>query len=105
MKSSWLVILTTLENFFYMQISVAIIEITILFNNVKNSHGTVKQMVYIPIFSRSMVRINTIRKVLFSHRHYCKTSFFNICERMHDNKIPIASTCTLSWSGIMIDIM
>ena len=40
MKSSWVVILTTLGTFFYMQINAAIIQTTILFNIVKRMHGS-----------------------------------------------------------------
>ena len=38
---SWVVILTTLGNIFYVQISVAFIETPILFNIVKGMHDTV----------------------------------------------------------------
>jgi len=61
MKSSWVVILTTLGIFVYMQISAAIIEESILFNIIESMHNTFTKMVSIPMFSRSMIRINTIK--------------------------------------------
>ena len=59
MKSSWVVILTTLGHF-YMQISASIIEKSILFNIVESMHDIVTKMVSNQIFSRSVIRINTI---------------------------------------------
>ena len=60
---SWVVILTTLGNIFYVQISVAFIETPILFNIVKGMHDTVTKMESILyMFSRSIIRINSIRK-------------------------------------------
>ena len=59
---SWIFILTTLGNNFYMQISATIIEIPVLFNIIKTMHDTVTKMVSIHMFSRSMISINTISK-------------------------------------------
>ena len=50
-----------LEDFFYMQISAAIKK-TILFNIAKSMHDTFTNIVSMVMFSRSMIRINTIRK-------------------------------------------
>ena len=60
MKSSWVVTPTTLGNFFYMQIIASIIETSIVFNIVERMHDTVTKMVSIPMFSRTVIRINTI---------------------------------------------
>ena len=49
-----------LENCFYMQIGASIIEKSTLFNIVKSMDDTVIKMASIPIFSRSMIRINNI---------------------------------------------
>jgi len=43
-----------------MQISASIIEKPILFNIVESMHDIVTQMVSIPMFSGSVIRINTI---------------------------------------------
>ena len=62
MKSSWVVTRLTLGNFFYMQISAAIIEKPILFNIAENIHDYVTQIVSIPMLSWSLIKIDTIRK-------------------------------------------
>ena len=63
MKSSWTVIQPTLGKFLYMEISAAIVEIPISFNFVKNIHGTVTKIVSVPMCSRSVIKINTIRQI------------------------------------------
>ena len=47
---------------FYMQISAAIIEKSNLFNIVKRMHDIFITIVFMPMFSRSVIRLNTIRK-------------------------------------------
>ena len=59
-NSSWVITPITLGNFFNMQISTSIIETFILFNIVESMHDTLTQMVSIPMFSGSVIRINTI---------------------------------------------
>ena len=49
-----------LGEYFYMQISASSIEKYILFNIVESMHDTVTQIVSIPMFSGSVIRINTI---------------------------------------------
>ena len=100
-----------LGEFFFMQISASIIEISILFNIVESMNDTVTQMVSIPMFSRSVIMINTI----WNHQHIylfricklatvivAKPSFFNIYDSMLDNDIKVVSTTIFSWSRIMI---
>ena len=48
MKSSWIVILTTIGKFVYVQINAAIIA-TILFNIVKCMHGTVTKSIFLEL--------------------------------------------------------
>ena len=62
MKSSWVVIPTTLGGEFFMQMRGAIIEKPILFNIVKRMRGTLSKIVSLAIFSRSVNRINIVRK-------------------------------------------
>ena len=50
-KSSWVVTPTTLGKFVYMQISVAIIEKTVLFNNVESMHENVTKKMSMLMFS------------------------------------------------------
>ena len=101
-KSSWVVIPTILGEFLYMQISAAIIETSMLFNIVKSMEDTVTKMVSVPIFSRSMIGINTIR----NYKHVClvricklataiiaKPDFFDISD---GNKIKVVSTIAFS---------
>jgi len=49
------------ENIFYMQTSASIIERSIVFNTVESMHDSVTKMVSIPMFSKSLIKINTIR--------------------------------------------
>ena len=55
------VIETTLGNLYYMQIGASIIEKYIGFNIVECMQDTVTKIVSIPMFSKSMIRVNTIR--------------------------------------------
>ena len=55
----------TLGEMIYIQISAAIIKKTILFNIDKSVHDTGTKVTSMPMFSRSIIRINTI-KVLAS---------------------------------------
>jgi len=50
-----------LGEFFYMQISAYIIEKSILFNIAESMHDTFIKIVSTPMFSRPIIRINTIR--------------------------------------------
>ena len=50
-KSSWVITQTTLGNFFYMQISTAIIEKNILFNTVEGMHDNVTHIMPMLTFS------------------------------------------------------
>ena len=59
---SRVVTLTTLGNFFYMQISAAIIENLIFFNNFFVMYNKVTKMVSTPLFSWSRITINLSRE-------------------------------------------
>ena len=61
MKSNWVVIPTALGEMFYCKlVPPCIIEKSILFNIVESMHDTVTKMMSMRMFSRSMIRINTI---------------------------------------------
>ena len=57
-KSSRVVLMTTLGNNIYMQISAAIIENCIFFNNFLVMNSNVSKMVSTPIFSWSRITMN-----------------------------------------------
>ena len=61
-KSSQVVLMTTLSKNIDMQISAAIIENRIFFNNVFAVNSNVSKMVYTPIFPWSMITINIFIK-------------------------------------------
>ena len=97
---------------FYMQISASIIETSILFNIVESMDDTFRNMVSIPMFSRSVIRINTTRNdwhiYLFricklATAIIAKLSIFNISASMHGNYLNVMSTTTFSWLRIMIN--
>ena len=81
-------------------------EKSILLNIAESMDDTLKKMVSILTFSRSGIRINTIRIFIrickLATAIIAKPNFFNISDSMHISEIKVVSTTTFSRSRIMI---
>ena len=88
MQSNCIVIPQTLGKFVYMQISASTREKSILFNIVESVKDIVTNIASIPIFSRSIIKINFIRNIYNYWRcaTYCqkKPKLTSSVERMSD---------------------
>jgi len=109
--SSWVVLRTTLGKLFYMQIRSAITEKSILLNISATMHDNVTEMVFIPMFSWSRIKIKALKKLPHPYiLSLCKlvaaitekSTLLNISATLHDNVTEMVSISMFSWSKIKI---